>query len=33
MAIQKSNLDDIEIRNLLEKEYNIKAKNIRPINK
>lgn len=33
MAIQKSNLDNIEIRNLLEKEYNIKAKNIKPINK
>ena len=33
MAIQESNLNDIEIRNLLEKEYNIKAKNIRPINK
>lgn len=33
MAIQESNLNDIEIRNLLEKEYNIKAKNIRHINK
>lgn len=33
MTIQESNLNDIEIRNLLEKEYNIKAKNIRPINK
>ena len=28
MGIQKTNLDDVKIKNILEKEYNIKALSI-----